>query len=203
MRSVAPWNLANPVMNIPVGDQMKLIEQAREVLVDAPLVRPRTPNNMPMRVRVSAAGRLGWVGDGAYRYSPTQRDGRPWPAMPKAWSDLASYVAQADLPWDSTIINWYDEGAALGWHRDASEVDTTLPIVTVSLGDSCSWAVRDWSGGVHRARLDSGDITLLRGETRSLEHTVERIIAVPLFSPLQPTRGRLSITIRVAGAPHA
>jgi DNA oxidative demethylase len=187
------------VDRLTVDVQHNLVAQVRLVLEMAPLVRPRTPNGMMMRVRVSAAGRLGWVGDGAYRYDPHQRDGRPWPAMPDLWRVIADSVA-GPHPWDSAIINWYDEGAALGWHRDQAEADTTLPIVTISLGDACSWAIREnaWSP-ITRCQLETGDVTLLAGPTRDYLHTVERIIPVPLLSPLGAKRGRISITLRVAG----
>ena len=104
-------------------------------------------------------------------------------------------------PWDSAIINWYPPGSSLGWHRDIHEADRTLPIVTISLGDACSWAIRaDEESPVCRCRLETGHITLLAGEKRLWLHTVERVIPAPMFSPLGTrTRGRLSITIRVAG----
>jgi alkylated DNA repair protein (DNA oxidative demethylase) len=187
------------VRQLDTATQAGLVDDVREVLRLAPLVRPRTPNGLDMRVRVSAAGRLGWVGDSAYRYDVAQRDGRPWPDMPERWGDIATDAAGRHQ-WDSAIINWYDADASLGWHRDQAEHDTSLPIVTISLGDACSWAVRaHGEAPVTRCRLESGAVTLLAGETRGWLHTVERIIPTPLFSPLK-TRGRISITLRVAGA---
>lgn len=187
------------VASIPREEQEWLVAEVRDTLGKAPLVRPCTPNGLDMRVRVSAAGLLGWVGDGAYRYDSVQRDGRPWPAMPDRWLAIATHVA-GEHPWDSAIINWYDEDASLGWHRDQAEQDTSLPIVTISLGDSCSWAIRKHAESpISRCRLETGAVTLLAGPTRNYLHTVERIIPNPLFSPLK-TRGRISITIRVAGA---
>ena len=181
--------------------QHELVDDVRHVIGLAPLVRPRTPSGQPMRVRVSAAGDLGWVGDGEYRYAERQAGGVAWPRMPERWAQIATAVAGSH-PWDSAIINWYDADASLGWHRDQSEHDTSLPIVTISLGDSCSWAVRAHAEApVSRCRLETGHVTLLAGATRRYLHTVERIIPAPLFSPLQD-RGRLSITIRVAGVPR-
>lgn len=190
-------NLAAPVGEIDRFEQEAMIDEVRTVLRSAPLVRPRTPNGMPMRVRVSAAGDLGWVGDGEYRYSATQASGAKWPPMPERWRRLSTQFA-GEHAWDSAIVNWYEPGASLGWHRDGAEANITLPIVTFSLGDSCSWAVADEAGHNHRARLESGAVTVLAGSTRNLAHTVERIIANPLFSPL-PSRGRISVTVRVAG----
>ena len=183
---------------LSLAEQRAWASDVREVLRAAPLVRPMTSFGMPMRVRVSAAGKLGWVGDGEYRYDPTQRGGRPWPMMPQAWLELANEIG-GDLPWDSAIINWYDENASLGWHQDLNETDLSKPIVTISLGDACSWAIReDKESPISRVRLESGAITLLAGPTRGYFHTVERIIPAPLFSPLQEP-GRISVTIRVAG----
>lgn len=188
------------VMRVSPEDQAAIVEEVREVLKAAPLVRPRTPSGAEMRVKVSAAGSFGWVGDGEYRYDATQADGRAWPPIPERWVLLANLAAGVHA-WDSAIINWYEPDAALGWHQDRAEADHTLPIVTISIGDACSWAIRvDERELVTRCRLESGDVTLLAGPTRLALHTVERIIAAPLFSPLK-TRGRVSITLRVAGVP--
>lgn len=179
--------------------QRAWVDDVREVLDGSPLVRPTTPNGLPMRVRVSAAGRLGWVGDGAYRYDDRDSRGRPWPEMPGRWSALwRSVTGRSDDP-DSAIINWYAPDASLGWHIDQAEHDRSLPIVTVSLGDTCSWAVRAHDRApISRCRLESGAITVLDGRTRDYLHTIERIIPCPMFSPLS-TRGRVSVTMRIAG----
>lgn len=184
-------------------EQETFVAQIRGVLRAAPLLRPVTPNGTPMRVMVSAAGALGWVGDGAYRYVATQRNGAPWPEIPEMWSDIASEVAGSH-PWDCSIINWYEPGASLGWHQDKGEFDTSLPIVTFSLGDACSWAVKATENGPpERCRLETGAITLLAGPTRGYWHSVERIITCPMFTPLKYP-GRVSVTMRVAGRvkPH-
>jgi alkylated DNA repair protein (DNA oxidative demethylase) len=186
------------VHHLSPADQAAWVEDVRRVCEASPLVRPQTPNGMPMRVKVTAAGRLGWMGGPqGYRYDPVDSRGKPWPEMPERWSALADLVA-GPHPWDSAIVNWYDPDASLGWHVDRSEVDRSLPIVTVSLGDACSWAVKDDEGKASRVRLESGAVTLLAGPLRRAEHTVERIIPAPMFSPLRKP-GRISVTLRVAG----
>ncbi len=178
--------------------QCELVCQVRDICKASPLVRPRTTGDTPMRVRVTSAGDFGFVGDGAYRYARKDQAGNPWPAIPPLWRNIASDVA-GEYPWDCAIINWYDEDAALGWHRDMSERDRTLPIVTISLGDAASWAVRaDERSPITRQTIETGDVTLLAGVQRNWLHTIERIVPEPLFSPLAK-RGRISITMRVAG----
>lgn len=190
---------ATLVNSLSLATQRELVAKVREVCRLSPLVRPHTPGGKPMRVRVTAAGELGWVGDGAYRYDATDSRGRPWPAMPELWRRIANDAA-GEHPWDSAIVNWYAADAALGWHRDQAERDTGLPIVTISLGDAASWAVRPSEDApISRWTIQSGDVTLLKGPTRGYLHSIERIIAEPLLSPL-PRRGRISITLRVAGA---
>jgi alkylated DNA repair protein (DNA oxidative demethylase) len=196
-------NEAERTADFPTLDmeaQRRWVDQARAVLKASPLVQPVTTNGLPMRVRVSAAGRLGWVGDGAYRYSEHDSRGQPWPHMPPEWAALWREVTGRNDDPDSAIINWYGPDASLGWHVDQAEHDRSLPIVTVSLGDACSWAVKSEEGAkASRTRLESGAVTLLAGRTRDFLHTVERIIPAPMFSPLA-TRGRISITMRIAGS---
>lgn len=187
---------------LDIVEQRRWVEQVRAVRDLSPLVRPVTPNGLPMRVRVTAAGRLGWVGDGAYRYDEHDAKGNPWPPMPPEWAALWRSITHRDDDPDSAIINWYGPDASLGWHVDQAEHDRSLPIVSVSLGDACSWAVRAEEGSkVSRTRLESGAVTLLAGHTRNYLHTVERIIPTPMFSPLGHVRGRISVTLRIAGRP--
>ena len=181
---------------LSLEEQRLWIDDTRAVIAKAPLRRPCTPGGKPMRVRVSAAGDLGWTADGEYRYDARQKNGNPWPKIPVRWMKKATEIA-GDHPWDSAIINWYEEGASLGLHVDKNERDLTRPIVTFSFGDTCSWAVQ-YDGKMHRQRLDSGAITLLGERFRMCPHAVERIIPAPLLSPLR-ARGRVSVTMRVAG----
>jgi alkylated DNA repair protein (DNA oxidative demethylase) len=211
-------------------EQRSLVAQVQTVVQHAPWVRPHTPGGQPLRVMVSAAGERGWWSDKrGYRYIPRHPAGHAWPPMPGAWLELwARFSTRPDLCPDSAAINWYRADAALGWHADVSEQDVTLPIVTISLGDPATWAVREREGATEtRCRLHTGAVTLLAGAARSYEHTIERILRpveppplqvglgieaepasapffVPMVSPLPGgKRGRISITMRVAGSSRA
>ena len=48
--------------------QSMMLQDIRDVVRKAPLLRPITPRGQAMSVRMSAAGRFGWVSDsGGYR----------------------------------------------------------------------------------------------------------------------------------------
>lgn len=186
--------------HVPLDEQHLIAQEARDVIARAPLIDMVARGGRPMRVRVTSAGKLGWIGDGEYRYQDHHPNGHPWPPIPERWLRIADKCA-GEHPWDSAILNWYAVDAALGWHVDRSEADLTLPIVTISIGDTATWAVRGHdTSPVSRTRLDSGDVTVLEGPTRRYLHTIEKIISAPLLSPLTKP-GRLSITLRVAGNP--
>jgi len=179
--------------------QRPMLAEVRDVCRLAPLLDIRTQSGKPMSVRVTNAGRLGWVSDGlGYRYIDEHAEtGKPWPPIPARWVELADSFAGRQA-WDCAVVNWYEPGAKLGEHQDISEHDLDSPIVTFSLGDPARWSVRI---GRERARcvLPSGAVTLLEGHSRLAYHGVDQVQADPMFSPLGPVRGRVSVTMRVAG----
>lgn len=188
--------------SLDLETQHRLIEQVKEVKAISPLRALRTPGGGKMSVRVTAAGKLGWTSDEkSYRY--VDRDpltGKPWPHMPFEWIEIANSVVSEPQPWDSAIVNWFGPHANLGMHQDLDEADLSRPVVVISLGDSGRWVLRQGEGGeLTSCSLLSGDVTVLEGPTRLWPHGITRIIPQPLLSPLGTIRGRISITIRVAG----
>jgi alkylated DNA repair protein (DNA oxidative demethylase) len=179
--------------------QEAMVEAIRGVAREAPFQRYTTGWGKPMSVRMTAAGRLGWVIDrGRYRYSPVHPEtGAPWPPIPPllldVWRALSDWPDQPD----SLLINWYGETAKMGLHRDANENAYDAPVLSVSLGDPAVFRV----GGLERRDptvstvLESGDVAVLGGAARLAYHGIDRIRFGG--STLLPEGGRLNLTLRV------
>jgi Alkylated DNA repair protein len=179
--------------------QEALVAAIRRVAEAAPFRRFTTPWGKPMSVRMTAAGRLGWVIDrGRYRYSAEQPGtGLPWPPIPEealaVWRALSGWPEDPD----SLLVNWYGEGAKMGMHRDANENAYDAPVVSVSLGDPAVFRVGglERKGATASAPLESGDVAVLGGAARLAYHGIDRVRFGG--STLLPQGGRLNLTLRV------
>ncbi|AUC53742.1 alkylated DNA repair dioxygenase [Sagittula sp. P11] len=177
--------------------QERVVADVRKVLEQAPLFRPRTRRG-PMSVRMSAAGRFGWISDTkGYRYEETHPNGTAWPAIPDSIMALWNTYAKSPRPPECCLINWYAEDARMGLHQDVDEQDYDCPVLSVSLGDDALFRM----GGESRRDptrsvwLASGDLVLLTGPSRRAFHGIDRLR--PGTSTLFPDGGRLNLTLRV------
>jgi alkylated DNA repair protein (DNA oxidative demethylase) len=160
--------------------ESELIAALREIVATAPFRRMFTPGGHQMSVAMSNCGTAGWVTDrSGYRYdSIDPESGKPWPAMPSAFRELALQAAAAGgferFSPDACLINRYEPGARMSLHQDKDEVDFAAPIVSVSLGLP---AVFLW-GGIRRSdkpqrfRLRHGDVAVWGGPSRLFFHGV-------------------------------
>ena len=185
------------------GAAPSLLQAIEDVVAAAPLRHMITPGGYRMSVAMTNCGAAGWVTDrSGYRYDA--RDpltGKPWPAMPGIFSDLARRAAAAggfgDFEPDACLINRYEPGARLTMHQDKNERDYTAPIVSVSLGLPAVFLF----GGLRRKdrpqrmRLESGDVAVWGGPTRLAYHGV-----APLADSDNPLTGRCryNLTFRTA-----
>jgi len=185
------------------GAAPSLLQAIEDVVAAAPLRHMITPGGYRMSVAMTNCGAAGWVTDrSGYRYDA--RDpltGKPWPAMPGIFSDLARRAASAggfgNFEPDACLINRYDPGARLTLHQDKNERDYTAPIVSVSLGLPAVFLF----GGLRRKdrpqrmRLESGDVAVWGGPTRLAYHGV-----APLADGDDPLTGhcRYNLTFRTA-----
>jgi len=146
----------------------------------APFRRMFTPGGHQMSVAMTNCGALGWVTDrSGYRYDPIDPDsGRPWPAMPPLFRELAETAAAeagfAGFAPEACLINRYEPGARMSLHQDRDERNMTAPIVSVSLGLPATFLF----GGMKRSdkpqryRLRHGDVVVWGGPARLAFHGV-------------------------------
>lgn len=178
--------------------QQEVVQALRDVVARAPFVVPQTPMGRAMSVRMTSAGRVGWVSDRTgYRYQETHPGGAGWPPIPpsvlKIWADVTGLARQPDC----CLINFYGEGARMGLHQDRDEADFSWPVVSVSLGDDGLFRVGNTTRGgrTESVWLNSGDVVVLGGDARLVYHGVDRIRFGS--SRLLPKGGRINLTMRV------
>lgn len=180
-----------------------LIAAVDEIAAAAPFRHMLTPGGYRMSVAMTNCGRAGWVTDRrGYRYDTCDPEtGRPWPALPALFLDLAGRAADAAgfsgfVP-DSCLVNRYRPGTRLSLHQDRNERDFAQPIVSVSLGLP---AIFLFGGAERRERarripLENGDVVVWGGPARLDFHGI---------APLAPGEheltgaARLNLTLRRA-----
>jgi alkylated DNA repair protein (DNA oxidative demethylase) len=167
----------------------------------APFYRALTPWGRPMSVTMTNFGARGWLSQPCgYSYSSIHPlTGAPWPPIPGALLVLWAQLADATAPPDACLVNLYRDGARMGLHQDRDEADFSIPVLSVSLGDTGRFRI----GGQRRGEptsvveLASGDVCLLAGEARLAFHGIDRVI--PGRTDIVPGGGRLNLTLRRSG----
>jgi DNA oxidative demethylase len=158
----------------------ELIAAVHAIEARAPFRHMRTPGGHEMSVAMTNCGAFGWTTDrSGYCYSRDDpRSGKPWPAMPPVFRDLATQAAEragfAGFSPDACLINRYAPGARMSLHQDRDEQDFENPIVSVSLGLAAIFLF----GGLKRSdkpsryRLEHGDVVVWGGPSRLFFHGV-------------------------------
>ncbi len=155
------WRLAAAVLRgFAAKRESALLAAIRAIEARSPFRHMVTPGGFEMSVAMTNCGTAGWVTDRAgYRYQSTDPvSGKPWPALPATFLDLADEAATAAghpgfVP-DACLINRYEPGTRLSLHQDKDEADYAHPIVSVSLGlrPPSSSAARSAGDPVRRVR---------------------------------------------------
>lgn len=181
----------------------ELITALRDIATQAPFRHMLTPGGHRMSVAMTNCGATGWVTDRTgYRYDASDPEtGRPWPAMPESFRELAGQAANragfGGFSPDACLINCYRPGARMSLHQDRDEEDFGAPIVSVSLGLPAIFLF----GGLKRSdkprrfRLEHGDIAVWGGTARLAFHGV-----APLADGEHAAMGRqrVNLTFRKA-----
>ncbi|MFK7878739.1 alpha-ketoglutarate-dependent dioxygenase AlkB family protein [Roseobacter sp.] len=183
---------------LAIDRQIGLRDALRDVAQAAPFISPVTPQGKTMSVRMTAAGRFGWITDRqGYRYSEMHRSGMSWPSIPELVLDIWHDVTGLSLPPECCLINYYGEGARMGLHQDKDETSFDWPVVSISLGDDGLFRMgnRERRGKTQSIWLQSGDVVVMAGAARLSYHGVDRIRFGS--STLLPKGGRINVTLRV------
>jgi alkylated DNA repair protein (DNA oxidative demethylase) len=200
------------VVHVPTwlasDEQRRLVDDFRRWAVPpAGLRHPRMPTGHLMSVQSVC---LGWHWQ-PYAYSKTadDTDGAPVKPLPSDLIALArravadtfgQEVAAAYAP-DAAIVNLYASGAHLGLHQDGEE-PSDAPVVTISLGDSCTFrlaAPDRRTAPFTDIDLRSGDLLVFGGVNRRIFHGVPKVADGTAPAGLGLPPGRLSITVRETG----
>ncbi|MEO8057924.1 MAG: DNA oxidative demethylase AlkB [Burkholderiales bacterium] len=166
-----------------VEEARALLGAIAQVAQAAPLRHMATARGWRMSVAMTNCGDAGWLSDrSGYRYDAVDpQTGRPWPAMPEAFANIAVRAARAagfeHFEPDACLINRYAPGARLSLHQDRNEQDFDAPIVSVSLGVPASFL---WGGATRanrprRVRLEHGDIVVWGGPARLNFHGIDTL----------------------------
>lgn len=110
-------------------------------------------------------------------------------------------TAAGYLP-DVAIINYYPPGATMGMHQDKDEANTTAPIVSVSLGDTCTFRLGNTTTKTKPYQdilLRSGDVLIFGGPARLAYHGVPKVFPHTAPPGCGVDQGRFNITLRVTG----
>jgi len=185
--------------------QAALAADIAAAIAAAPLFVSHMPRTgVPMSVRMTNFGALGWMSDRekGYRYEPRHPiTGAPWPPIPgvllEAWDRLTGY----SKPPEACLVNVYDDKARMGLHQDRDEIDFDAPILSISLGADCRFRI----GGRQRADptvsliLSAGDALVMSGPARMSFHGVDKILptlTAHLPEPLSKLGARVNLTLR-------
>lgn len=193
LRGVSVWQGL-----LGVAAQAALVEDLRAVIALAPLFSPVTPSGKPMSVRMTSAGRFGWVSDRrGYRYSDKHPRGTDWPPIPESVLTIWQTVAPDARAPECCLVNFYSPEARMGLHQDRDEADFSQPVVSISLGDQGLFRIGnvEKGGSTESLWLSSGDVLVMGGPARLVHHGVDRIR--PGSSTLLPKGGRINLTLRV------
>jgi DNA oxidative demethylase len=185
------------------ANSVALLSQISKIAAIAPFRHMAVSGGKAMSVAMTNCGDLGWTSSSAgYQYTRCDpQSGKPWPAMPAAFKQLANDCASrcgfTNFEPDACLINRYTGPAHMGLHQDKDERDFSQPIVSVSIGASATFLLggNQRKGKTQALMLADGDVLVWGGVARLRFHGVR--------SPEADASGqepvRFNLTFRKAG----
>ena len=188
--------------------QEDLVFDVLRIIKISPFFLPKIPRwNKPFNLMISNAGDWGWISNiNGYRYTrehPITK--RVWPKIPNSFLILWNKFVKSPILPNSCLINFYENSrSSLGLHQDKSENNCTVPVMTISIGNSAvlNYGHTRNKKNLRKKKLDSGAIVVMANESRLIYHSIEGIIneennILHKLSPLFfPENSRVSITLR-------
>ena len=102
---------------------------------------------------------------------------------------------------DAALVNFYDDGAAMGMHQDKDE-HSGAPVVSLSIGEDCLFRFGNTETRTKPykdVRLRSGDLFVFGGPSRFAFHGIPKVFPGTAPKDCGLTHGRINITMRVTG----
>jgi alkylated DNA repair protein (DNA oxidative demethylase) len=183
--------------------EVDILTAIQAITARSPFRHMVTPGGFVMSVAMTNCGAAGWVTDrSGYRYDALDPEsGKPWPAMPASFLDLAVAAAKeagySNFVPDACLINRYEPGARLSLHQDKNERNFANPIVSVSLGLPATFQFggQRRNDPVRKFALRHGDVAVWGGPSRLCYHGVPE-----LKEGEHGTVGRMRLNLTFRGA---
>ena len=186
--------------------QKSMAEEISQIVSKSPFFVPRMPRwNKPLGMNITNAGEWGWNADkSGYSYiKKNPKNKKEWPEIPRIFLDAwKNFSGSLDIP-NNMLINLYEKNnAKLGLHQDKDENDLSIPIVSISLGNSAIFNYGKKKNSLKKVLLTSGSIVVFTPETRLFYHSISKVYKEDsqLFRyfnfPNIPRNSRINITLR-------
>uniref|UniRef100_A0A8C6MUW5 Nucleic acid dioxygenase ALKBH1 n=1 Tax=Mus spicilegus TaxID=10103 RepID=A0A8C6MUW5_MUSSI len=170
-------NVCNLDKHMTKEETQGLWEQSKEVLRSKEVTK-RRPRSLLERLR--------WVTLGYhYNWDSKKYSADHYTPFPSDLAFLSEQVATAcgfqGFQAEAGILNYYRLDSTLGIHVDRSELDHSKPLLSFSFGQSAIFLL----GGLKRDEaptamfMHSGDIMVMSGFSRLLNHAVPRVLPHP------------------------
>lgn len=103
-----------------------------------------------------------------------------------------------DMTITHLLLVYYNTDEGMGWHRDSdkNDGDNDHPIVSISLGSTCTFGIKPIFKNEIFKEISNGDVLIWGGPERMLEHCVDQVKIGT--SPFKNLKGRLNFTFRSA-----